>query len=87
MRDNETIVIINRDGKFEWHFEPDYIQQLRAEAMAIQAVDTIHRAALGTSNELRKERIYKILQANAEELQQIIKDYNREVEAWKKSFS
>ena len=83
MKDNETVVVVNSDGKFEWHFEPDYIQQLRAEAVAIQTVDTIHRAALVHANEERKAQIKRILQANAEELAQIIRDYNNEIERWR----
>ena len=86
MRDNETIVTTTKDGKYNWKFEPDHIQQLRAQAYAIIAVNRIHAEALDTlkaEDNVRRQRIIEILRANAEELEIIIKEYNAELEKWK----
>lgn len=83
MKDNETIVNITPDGKYDWHFEPEELQAIRAKIDAITSVQRIHLEGLIKANEERKRRLQKIMSENWKEYDKLCLEYHKVLERFK----
>lgn len=75
MKENETTVTVDENGRYHWYFETEEINALRAKAEAIEAVQSIHLKALVTAEGERKVRLQRIIEDNNTEYDTICAEY------------